>query len=421
MSNKISVITVVYNDVHHIRKTIESFFSQTWEDKEYIIIDGGSTDGTVDIIKEYSDRLAYWCSERDGGIYDAMNKGISHATGDWINILNSGDYFYSRKSLEKLLTLINIEGVDVVYGNSIASSPERYMYQEAGNNVNMLEYTAIYRHGSSITRTSTYKKYPFNTSKFKNFGFALDYDTIYRMHHDGCKFVKVPVEIECYDACGASDNLYKSLKYNFRITTQFGKSINKYNFYLKSLLFNFIKNTYIYNYIKAFIIECILNGLLTHIYSWHVRKFIMKLIGLKIGVNSFIMKKNYFISPRRFCIESGSHINRDCLLDARGGITIGKNVSISHNVKIITGGHSVESKTFKEKYLPITIGDYAWLGIGCIILQGVTIGEGAVVCAGAVVSKNVDPYSVVAGIPAKKIKERNQDLSYTCKGAMLFT
>ena len=76
--DKISVITVVYNDVAHIRETMESFFSQTWENKEYIVIDGGSTDGTVDVIREYADRLAYWCSEKDDGIYDAMNKGISH-------------------------------------------------------------------------------------------------------------------------------------------------------------------------------------------------------------------------------------------------------------------------------------------------------------------------------------------------------
>lgn len=64
MGNKISVITVVYNDVKHIRKTMESFFSQTWEYKEYIVIDGGSTDGTVDVIREYSGRLAFWCSEK---------------------------------------------------------------------------------------------------------------------------------------------------------------------------------------------------------------------------------------------------------------------------------------------------------------------------------------------------------------------
>ena len=69
-NHKVSVITVVYNDVHQIRDTIENCLSQTWKDIEYIIIDGGSTDGTADIVKEYSSRLAYWCSEHDDGLYE---------------------------------------------------------------------------------------------------------------------------------------------------------------------------------------------------------------------------------------------------------------------------------------------------------------------------------------------------------------
>ena len=103
IGNKISVITVVFNDVTHIRETMESFFSQTWEEKEYIVIDGGSTDGTVDIIREYGDQLAFWCSETDAGIYDAMNKGIEHATGDWINFLNSGDLFANKNVLQRCM------------------------------------------------------------------------------------------------------------------------------------------------------------------------------------------------------------------------------------------------------------------------------------------------------------------------------
>ena len=103
MANKVSVITVVFNDVAHIRETIESYLSQTWEDKEYIVIDGGSTDGTLDVIKEYADNINYWISEKDNGMYDAMNKGILHSTGDWINILNSGDTFASPTAIEYAL------------------------------------------------------------------------------------------------------------------------------------------------------------------------------------------------------------------------------------------------------------------------------------------------------------------------------
>ena len=81
----ITVVTVVFNDVQHIEETILSVVNQTYPNIEYIIIDGGSTDGTVDIIKKYEERIAYWVSEPDQGIYDAMNKGIQKATGEWIN------------------------------------------------------------------------------------------------------------------------------------------------------------------------------------------------------------------------------------------------------------------------------------------------------------------------------------------------
>lgn len=88
---KISVVTVCYNAVDSIKETMLSVLNQTYDNIEYIIIDGGSKDGTVDIIKKYSDRLAYWISEPDMGIYDAMNKGIDNATGDYIIFINIGD------------------------------------------------------------------------------------------------------------------------------------------------------------------------------------------------------------------------------------------------------------------------------------------------------------------------------------------
>lgn len=99
---KYSIITVNFNNKEGLRKTIESVIRQTFRDFEFIIIDGGSTDGSVDILKEYNSRINYWVSEPDGGIYQGMNKGIKKATGEYLNFMNSGDCFYSTDVLEKV-------------------------------------------------------------------------------------------------------------------------------------------------------------------------------------------------------------------------------------------------------------------------------------------------------------------------------
>ena len=103
---KISIITVCFNAVGVIEKTILSVISQTYNDVEYIIIDGGSTDGTLDIVKKYENYIAYWISEPDSGIYNAMNKGVKHATGLYCNFMNAGDFFINEKVLENIFPII---------------------------------------------------------------------------------------------------------------------------------------------------------------------------------------------------------------------------------------------------------------------------------------------------------------------------
>ena len=96
---KLSIITINYNNKAGLQKTIDSVICQTWRDFEWIVIDGGSADGSKELIEQYQQHFSYWCSERDDGVYSAMNKGICISSGDWIMILNSGDYLYSRDSL----------------------------------------------------------------------------------------------------------------------------------------------------------------------------------------------------------------------------------------------------------------------------------------------------------------------------------
>lgn len=99
---KFSIITVNYNNCEGLRKTIESVVSQTYHDYEFIVIDGGSTDGSSDVLKEHDKDITYWVSEKDTGIYNGMNKGIAKATGDYLNFMNSGDCFYAADVLQRV-------------------------------------------------------------------------------------------------------------------------------------------------------------------------------------------------------------------------------------------------------------------------------------------------------------------------------
>ena len=100
---KLSIITVNLNNAVGLKKTICSVINQTFLDIEYIIIDGGSLDGSLEIIKEYEKKITYWVSEPDSGIYNAMNKGIMHANGEYLQFLNSGDWLVNDSIIEKFL------------------------------------------------------------------------------------------------------------------------------------------------------------------------------------------------------------------------------------------------------------------------------------------------------------------------------
>ena len=113
----ISIITINFNDAKGLQKTLDSVHAQTYKKFEHIIIDGGSMDGSVDIINRNSDRFSYHVSEKDKGIYNAMNKGILQAKGTYCLFLNSGDYFFEKKSLEKILP--DLAGADIVGANPV--------------------------------------------------------------------------------------------------------------------------------------------------------------------------------------------------------------------------------------------------------------------------------------------------------------
>lgn len=123
----ISVITINYNNSTGLRKTIQSVIAQTYNNIEYIVIDGGSTDGSKSVIEEYEKDIDFWVSEPDGGIYPAMNKGTSHAHGDYCIYMNSGDIFYSKDVLQKVVDSNPKEDIvcgDLCIGDNIIPNPD---------------------------------------------------------------------------------------------------------------------------------------------------------------------------------------------------------------------------------------------------------------------------------------------------------
>lgn len=159
---------------------------------------------------------------------------------------------------------------------------------------------------------------------------------------------------------------------------------------------------YVTNYIVAYVPSHTIR------HAWYRR-----VLGWDIGRNVSILMGPYIqmtgirTSGRRVSIGNGTVINQRCLIYTSGGLIIGNNVSISAEVALVTGSHDINDPEFPSDYRPIIIDDYAWIGTRAMILQGVTIGQGAVVMAGAVVTKDVEPFAVVGGVPAKPITERN--------------
>ena len=121
---KISVITVVYNGVSLLEGTIESVIHQTYQNVEYIIVDGASKDGTIDVIKKYEPQITQWISEPDKGLYDAMNKGLALATGDFVWFMNAGDRIFAKNTLENIIQHYHSE-CDILYGEVQLVNDER--------------------------------------------------------------------------------------------------------------------------------------------------------------------------------------------------------------------------------------------------------------------------------------------------------
>lgn len=217
--DKITIITVVYNSVNLIEETINSVLKQTYSNIEYIIIDGFSTDGTNEIIKKYTKNINYYISEKDNGIYDAMNKALNHATGKWIIFMNSGDKFFSNRVLSDL----NLDKTfDLYFGaTKIIKNNSNYIVKQP-RSINNIWKGMICCHQSIIFNSDIFKTFKFNLE----YSLSADYNLIYSLVNNNAKIFQLNNIIAIYFDEGVSKiNYIKVLKQNRSISLSFSKNI----------------------------------------------------------------------------------------------------------------------------------------------------------------------------------------------------
>jgi len=179
---KISIITVVWNNKETIKDAIDSVLNQTYKDIEYIIVDGASTDGTVEIVQSYGDKITKFVSEKDNGLYDAMNKGIALATGDVVGILNSDDFYIDEFVIEKVVKVFEEKEVDSMFADLVYVKPDnlektvRY-YDSSKFDPSKFAYGWMPAHPTFFVKREVYERYGVFKTDYK---IASDYEILVR-------------------------------------------------------------------------------------------------------------------------------------------------------------------------------------------------------------------------------------------------
>lgn len=214
---KLSIITINYNNAEGLRKTMESVLAQTYTDIEYVIVDGASTDGSVDVIRELATRPTIkWVSEKDKGIYNAMNKGIRMATSEYIQILNSGDILFDANVTQRMiehLDQINSqreEPIGILYGNMIKEYPDGRRVKDScgGGDYTPESFYYFYRgtlnHDCAYIRRDLFEKYGLYHEQMK---ICSDWEWYVRaIVLGGEKTVYTNIDVTVFDMTGISES-----------------------------------------------------------------------------------------------------------------------------------------------------------------------------------------------------------------------
>ena len=231
--NKLSIITINKNNASGLHKTIESVVSQTFTDYEYIIIDGASIDGSVDVIKEYADKISYWVSEPDNGIYNALNKGILKANGEYLFFLNSGDHLFDKDTLNNIFT--DERDSDILYGNVLAFDDKKTWEMKYPKELSL----SFFISGGNICHQGLFTKR--NTlielgSYDENYKICADYDSYIKaiLSNKTFDYIDGFVSYYSHDGISSTNRIILNEEFNCSIQKNISKLIlHDYNELLK--------------------------------------------------------------------------------------------------------------------------------------------------------------------------------------------
>ncbi|MCW3805813.1 glycosyltransferase family 2 protein [Plebeiibacterium marinum] len=230
MAPLVTVVTVVFNDKLNIENTIKSVIQQSYKTVQYIVIDGNSSDGTLDIINRYREHIDVLISEPDKGVYDAMNKGIGKAAGDWIIFMNSGDLFYNESVLEDIFSF-DISA-DVIYGNIVYAHDNEKVVTP--RKLDTFWKGLPFNHQASLVRTELYKKYKYDL----RYSISSVHDFFFKLFNEGYRFKYTDRTIAIYDLTGMSATSYKWLVDNWNINMKHSKT--KMHLVIGALMLHFL-------------------------------------------------------------------------------------------------------------------------------------------------------------------------------------
>jgi len=231
----VTIVTVVLDGKLHLEQTIQSVLGQTYENVEYIVIDGGSTDGTLDIIQKHEHAIDYWVSESDKGLFDAMNKGIALATGEWINFMNAGDSLFRETTLQELMST-DSQDAELIYGDHVIRYDFGFSRIVNADSLSNLWKGMVFSHQSLLARRRLLEQNKFPVNRL-----GSDYGFVLGSLERGKKFYYTNIIVSTIVPGGVSDTLrIRSIWSAWGISKTYCQGIKVHLHYIHLLLWQYV-------------------------------------------------------------------------------------------------------------------------------------------------------------------------------------